>query len=59
LVREGAMALTRIFGANSAASEKASPSTAPFTAAKEAWKESPCVTAMVENSTIEAEGAAF
>jgi len=53
------MALTRIFGANSAASEKASPSTAPFTAAKEAWKESPCVTAMVENSTIEAEGAAF
>lgn len=56
-VREGAMTLTRIFGASSAASERESPSTAAFAAAMEAWKAMPWVTAMVENRTMEAEGA--
>ena len=50
------MALTRIPGASSAASERVSPSTAPFAMAMEAWKGKPVWTATVENKTTEAAG---
>ena len=55
-VREGAMQLTRTLGASSAASERVSPSTAPFAAAMLAWNGNPVCTATVEKSTIEASG---
>lgn len=41
LVREGAIALTRIFGASSAAREMVSPSRADFAEAMDAWKDIP------------------
>ena len=47
----GAIALTRIRGAHSAASERTSPSTAPLAAAIEECMGMPCPTATVLNRT--------
>ena len=58
-VSEGAITFTRIFGASSAASDRASPSTAPFAAEIDAWNGSPCAAATDENNTTDAEGADF
>jgi hypothetical protein len=44
-VSEGATTLTRTFGASSAASDRARPSTAPFARPTEAWAAKPCATA--------------
>ena len=50
---DGAIALTRTFGAYSAARARVSPSTAPLALETTAWLVKPCCTATVENSTTE------
>ena len=49
----GAIQLTLIFGANSAARETVRPSIAPFAEATMLWLVNPLLTATVENKTIE------
>ena len=51
---DGAIAFTLILGANSAASERVSPSKAPFEAATELWKGIPVCTATVLKNTTDA-----
>ena len=53
-VKEGAIALTLIFGANSAAKLLIRPSIAPFEIATWLWKLKPFCTATVENATMDA-----
>ena len=56
---EGAIQLTLIFGANSAASALVSPSTAPLEEATSEWKLNPVCTATVENKTMDGLVAVF
>ena len=58
-VSEGAITLTRITGAHSAARLRARASSAPLAAAIDAWKGMPWATAMVEKRTTEALPLAF
>ena len=51
-VKEGAIALTRILGASSAARDFVSPSMAPFAIAMDAWKFNPVWAAKEENSVM-------
>ena len=55
LVMVGAIALTLIFGAKSAATDLVRPSTADFAVATLAWNGIPSFVATVLNNTIEAD----
>lgn len=58
-VKDGAMQLTLILGANSAARALVSPSSAPLELDTKLWKGKPVCTATVENSTMLACSAFF